>query len=132
MKIERIKVKAYVRYWEDTSINGVEDTEDGENVPCKQGELWCPVINVETGIIENWEQGITAFIHYKITDCCGWELLDSNGQVVKSQEDGYVPKTLCPAENGYGDYIIMNIDENGQIAKWKFDLEDFLEGDEDA
>ncbi|ENV37485.1 hypothetical protein F959_01608 [Acinetobacter venetianus RAG-1 = CIP 110063] len=125
LNIQKIKVKAHVRYWEDTTINDVDDTEDGKNVPCKLGELWCPVINVDTGIIENWEIGKTAFIHYKVVDGCGWELLDSTRKVIKSQDEGYVPKTLCPAECGYGDYIIMNIDVNGQIAKWKFDLDDF-------
>ncbi|WP_333662781.1 hypothetical protein [Acinetobacter sp.] len=131
MNIKTLIVKAHVRYWEDTTINGVDDTEDGANIPCKQGEMWCPQINVETGIIENWEIGKTALIHYKVSDCCGWELLDSNRQVVKSQNDGYVPDTLSPAERGYGDYIIMNIDVNGQIDKWKFNLDDFQEDDDD-
>ena len=130
MEIKKVIVKAHIRYWEDTKINGVYDTEDGNNVPCKQGELWCPIINVETGIIENWEIGKTASVHYKVTDCCGWDLLDQENNVVLSQEDGYVPDTLCPAENGYGDYIIMNIDENGQIDKWRFDIDNFQEDDE--
>lgn len=130
MSIQKLIVKANIRYWEDTKVNGVDDTENGDNVPCKKGDLWCPEINVATGVIENWEIGKTAFIHYKVTDCCGWELLDSNGHVIKSQEDGYVPDTLSPAEKGYGDYIIMNIDKNGQIEKWKFDLDDF-QGEEE-
>ncbi|WP_262445910.1 hypothetical protein [Acinetobacter junii] len=130
MNIKTVVVKAKVRYWEDTKINGIEDTKDGASVTCKQGELWCPRVNVETGIIENWEIGKTAFIHYKVTDGCGWDLLDSDGNVVKSRGDGYVPDTLCPAEEGYGDYIIMNIDENGQIEKWRFDIDDFRDKDE--
>ncbi|KXO82691.1 hypothetical protein AYL20_01460 [Acinetobacter venetianus] len=130
MDIKAVVVKAHVRYWEDSKINGVGDTEDGASVPCKQGELWCPIINASTGIIENWEIGKTAFIHYKVADGCGWDLLDAEGNVVKSQDDGYVPDCLCPAESGYGDYIIMNINENGQIAKWKFDLDDFQDGGE--
>ena len=130
MKIQKIKVKAQIRYWEDTEVNGIEDTENGDNIPCKLGELWCPVINVATGVIENWEIGKTAKIHYKVTNGCGWELLDENGTVVQSQDDGYVPDTLCPAERGYGDYIIMNINENGLIDKWRFDIDDFQE-DED-
>lgn len=130
MDIKKIVVKAHVRYWEDTEVNGIDDTESGDNVPCKQGELWSPIIDVATGVIENWEIGKTAKIHYKITDCCGWELLDENSTVVKSQDDGYVPNSLSPAERGYGDYIIMNIDEKGQIDKWRFDISDFDE-DED-
>lgn len=127
MEIQKVKVKAQIQYWEDTEINGIDDTENGDNIPCKQGELWCPVINVATGIIENWEIGKTAKVHYKVSDGCGWELLDENDSVIQSQDDGYVPKTLCPAERGYGDYIIMNINENGLIDKWRFDIDDFQE-----
>lgn len=126
----KLIVKASVRYWEDSKINGVEDTENGDNMPCKQGDLWCPEINIETGIIENWEIGKSASIHFKVVDCCGWELVDLNGNVIKSQEDGYVPNSLSPAERGYGDYIIMNIDEKGQIGKWRFDISDFDEGED--
>lgn len=127
MNVKKIQVKANIRWWEDTEINGVEDTENGANVPCKQGSLWCPLINVETGTIENWETGKTAKVHYKVSDCCGWELLDKDNNIIKSQDDGYVPRTLCPAENGYGDYIIMNIDHAGQIENWKFNIDDFQE-----
>lgn len=125
MNIKTVVIKAHVRYWEDAEINGVEQTKIGSNIPCKQDDFWCPHIDVTTGLIKNWEIGKTAFIHFKVVDGCGWELLDAEGNVVRSQEDGYVPDCLCPAERGYGDYIIMNIDENGQIAKWKFDLDDF-------
>jgi hypothetical protein len=109
---------------------GVEsDTEDGDNVPCKEGSVWNPEIDIETGKILNWIQGVKAEIHYKVVDCCGWELKDDKGEVILSTKDGYVPNTLCPADRGYGDYIIMNIDENGIIENFKFNLDDFIEGD---
>ncbi|MFA2923367.1 hypothetical protein [Acinetobacter pittii] len=130
MKIKTLVVKAQVRYWDDSDINGVADTEDGASVPCKNGEMWSPRIDVESGLIENWELGKTAFIHYKVVDCCGFELIDSEGHVVVSRDDGYVPRTLYPAQNGYGDYIIMKIDAKGQIENWKFNLEDFQDEDE--
>ena len=41
--------------------------------------------------------------------------------------DGYVPRIMCPEGSGYGDYVIMNIDENGKIDKWKINLDEFLE-----
>ena len=31
----------------------------------------------------------------------------------------YVPAFLSPKEESYGDYIIMDIDENGKIDNWK-------------
>ena len=36
--------------------------------------------------------------------------------------DGYVPKVMCPVDEGYGDYIIMDIDENGFIQDWNKEL----------
>jgi hypothetical protein len=45
----------------------------------------------------------------------------------KSSHDGYVPKIMCPTENGYSDYVIMDIDRDGKIANWKADLSDFQE-----
>ena len=118
-------VKAGVRYWEDTEVNGESDTENGDNIPCKEGSLWSPHIDIETGKIINWEKGKRAEVHYKVCDCLGYEIQDEKGEIVLSAKDGYVPSTLCPKDNGYGDYIIMDIDEDGQIEDWEFDISDF-------
>jgi hypothetical protein len=123
--LKLLVVKAGVRYWEDAEVNGESDTESGDNIPCKVGDIWMPIINVDTGIILNWTQGTTANVHYKVCDCCGWELQDDQGNTILSAEDGYVPSTLSPKEAGYGDYIIMDIDEDGKIADWNFDIEHF-------
>ena len=125
VEVTTLRVKAGVRYWVDSEVNGEPDTEIGQNIPCKDGQNWCPEIDIATGKILNWKQGIRAEIHYKICDCCGWELKDENGLVVLEAEDGYVPKTLEPKGDGYGDYIIMDIDENGIIADFHFDITDF-------
>lgn len=126
-----LNVIAEIRYWEDSEINGESDTEDGSNIPCKDGSLWRPKIDIATGKILNWEQGKTASIHYKVCDCCGWQLIDKDGEVVLSAEDGYVPDTLSPKESGWGDYIIMDIDENGIIQDWNFRFSDFEKEEED-
>ena len=123
-------VKANVRYWEDTIVNGEEDTQNGDKIPCKCDDLWSPHIEIETGKILNWEQGVKAEVHYKVADCLGYEIYDKNGIIVLSAEDGYVPNTLSPKRNGYGDYIIMDIDENGQINNWKFNFSDFEYSDD--
>jgi len=124
VELKTLIVHAGVRYWEDAEVNRTED-EEGELIPCRVGEIWRPIINIDNGIITNWKQGTTAKIHYKVCDCCGWDLLDENGNIVLQAEDGYVPSTLCPNENGYGDYIIMSIDESGKIEGWEFDIDDF-------
>jgi len=121
-------VHAGVRYWEDATVNGVAD-ETGELIPCRKGNYWEPRINIETGEIVNWQKGVTADIHYKVCDDGSYTLKDSD-QDILCTEDGYVISSMCPNERGYGDYIIMTVDENGMIANWKFNANDF-EGDED-
>jgi len=48
---------------------------------------------------------------------------------VLSIENDYVPEIMCPKENGYGDYIIMIVDENGKIENWKQTLDGFIDED---
>lgn len=116
-----LEIKAKVRYWEDTEINGQPDTEDGDNIPCKEGELWKPIINIETGTIINWELGKKANVHYKVCDCCSWSINNNEGVDLIVQNE-YVPNILCPKECGYGDFIIMDIDDNGVIDRWNKNL----------
>lgn len=122
--IHTLDVRAKVRYFEDAIVNGVEDV-NGDLMPCMDRGIWKPLINLDTGIIENWTQGKTASVHYKVCDAGCYYLLEEDGDCVLSIEEDYVPKILCPKENGYGDYIIMDIDENGQIANWNPTIEEF-------
>ena len=122
-------VEAEVRYWEDATVNGEED-ELGTKIPCREGEAWCPVIDVDTGQIVNWTQGVTASVHYKVCDAGVYELQTSEPRELIVRKDGYVPHCLSPGGKGYGDYIIMNIDANGMIENWQFDANYFTEDDE--
>ena len=124
VEIKTLEVKAHVRYWEDSEINGVAD-ESGNLTPFANGDLWCPIIDIDSGIIKDWPKGTTAEIHFKVCDNGSYYLKDENGEVVLSIENNYVPGILCPKEDGYGDYIIMDIDENGQIQNWKPDISSF-------
>jgi hypothetical protein len=126
VELVNLKVSANVRYWEDGELDG--ESDERGLMPCRQGENWCPEINIETGQILNWEKGKTASIHYKVCDCCAWELIDNTGKSVLSG-DGYVPGTLSPKEPGYGDYIIMDINSDGFIKDWEFVIDEFTELD---
>ncbi|MCK4813826.1 MAG: hypothetical protein KAT14_07805 [Candidatus Marinimicrobia bacterium] len=118
VELKSLFVKAKVRYWEDSEVNGCELPESGEGLPCKNGDNWAPVIDIESGKIINWDLGNTADIYFKVGDQCAYSISDIDGNIVKNQDQYYVPEILCPAENGYGDYIIMNIDESGIIKNW--------------
>jgi hypothetical protein len=126
---EKIFVKAEVRYWENATVNEIEDV-DGSLVPCRSGDYWMPAIDIDTGIITNWKQGIKARIHYKICDAGVYQVRDNLGVLIM-EKDGYVPDIMCPGDNGYGDYIIMHVDENGKIENWKVsDLKELLESND--
>lgn len=121
--VRYLLAKCGVRYWEDASVDGVEDT-DGSLIPCREGDCWCPMIDLETGKIENWRKGVTAKIHYKVCDDGEYALLDEAKESVRTI-DGYVPEMLSPKDNGFGDYVIMDIDAEGVIQGWKADLRAF-------
>lgn len=123
VEVKTLHVSAGVRYWEDTTVDGLEDTE-GDLIPCLNGELWEPIIDVETGIIKNWVLGKIASIHYKVCDAGVYELKDAEGNTILRHE-GYVRDCLEVSDDGFGDYIIMDIEANGQITGWDPDFSDF-------
>lgn len=114
-----IEVSAEVRYWDDAEIDGQADA-NGVLVPFRQGDLWCPIIRLSDGLVMAWPVGMTASIHYKVCDAGQYWLLDENRQRIAKWLDDYVPNDfLCHGDNGYGDYIIMEIDANGHVKKWQ-------------
>jgi hypothetical protein len=46
-----------------------------------------------------------------------YRIYDRGSQQVKIIE-GYVPGFMCPNGGGYGDYVVMEIDETGKIQGW--------------
>ena len=122
-EVKTLHVNAGVRYWEDATVNDIED-ENGDLIPCQNGKRWMPIIDVESGLIINWTKGTKARVHYKVCDDGVYSLHDAYGvEIIK--QNSYVLDSLSPKEEGEGDYIIMDIDENGLIDGWKFNVNDF-------
>lgn len=117
MKAKYIVVEAGVRYWEDAIVNGQAD-EFGNYIPFKCGDIWNPTIEIATGRIVNWPADTVADIHYKVCDAGEYWLADENFTKIAKYSDWYVPSCLSVNANGYGDYIIMNVDANGMIENW--------------
>lgn len=117
MDAKYLWLNAGVRYWEDATINGVDDI-NGNLTPCRKGDMWSPHIDIEKGKILNWTEGVEAEIHFKVCDQCSFTITDEENEIVFNQKDDYVPTILCPKERGYGDYIIMDIDADGWIKQW--------------
>lgn len=126
-EVKYLLAEVGARYWKDATVNDEEDTE-GTLIPCREGDYWKPLIDIETGVIVNWLKVSVASIHYKACDDGKYHLLDEDKNIIKSI-DGYVPDIMSPKENGYGDYVIMDVDREGQIANWKIKLEDFTDED---
>lgn len=112
-----------VRYWEDGVVNGEVDDEDNPKMPFSGHGKWLISINLETGAIDGWPQGVTAETHYKVCDDGVYTLMNRTEVVVR--KDGYVPDMLAPMGEGYGDYVILSIGADGVIAGWKADLSYF-------
>lgn len=120
-----LQVEAGVRYWEDATVNGLDD-EEGNLIPCRKGDKWCPIIEIDTGKIINWEIGKAAEIHYKVCDDGKYIILDENKDHIKTLED-YVISDLTDDS----DYIILNVSKDGIIEDWNPTLEDFQQEEED-
>lgn len=123
VRVVYLEARVGVRYWEDAKVNGVAD-EDGSRIPMRVDNEWCPFIDLETGVIQDWPEGTVAEIHYKVCDNGTYNLRGPEMEHV-SGFDGYVPKIMCPGDNGFGDYIIMNIDGKGRIENWRVDLSEW-------
>lgn len=116
-----IEVNAQVRYWEDAKVGGREDKE-GALAPFRKGALWCPVIRLADGMVMDWPLGVVAVIHYKVCDQGQYWLLDADRKRIARWKGYYVPDDfLChgPQAPGYGDYIILDVKEDGSVNDWK-------------
>ena len=122
--VKYLRAECGVRYFEDGELNGIQDDDDNPAMPFAKPGLWSPLIDMETGRIVDWPEGKTASIHYKVCDAGRYALLDAEKKEVVAI-DGYVPAIMSPKDNGYGDYVIMDIGADGTIDKWRVDLEAF-------
>lgn len=123
VELSRICINAYIEYWEDAYVNGMEDDNENPSIPCVDSSkyYWQPIINIETGEVLNWKKGITAKTNYKVRDEFSCDFLDNKEETVKSYE-GYVPEFMYPGEKGFGDYIMLTIDKDGYIKNWDKNL----------
>jgi hypothetical protein len=114
-----IEAEAGVRYWDDASVNGVQEGEDTPTIPLRKGDAWCPRIRLADGVVGDWPAGTTAETHYKVCDAGIYWLTDATGARLAKWGGYYVPDDfLCHGDEGFGDYIILSIDADGRIANY--------------
>lgn len=132
VNVKKLHVNVIPRFIEDAYINGDRELEDDPKMPFTSHDFlgdyqWDINIDIDKGLIENWPTGVKASLHYKVCDEGFYEIFDEKGEKL-GDFNGYVPNIMCPKKPGYGDYIIMDIDENGNIQDWdaKNNIDDLL------
>lgn len=144
VELIKIIVKAGVRYWNDCSysidngktwIKAEEDTEEEsdkfknaipfvkkEDIGYHESDYWNIIIDINTGIVENWPKDFCISTWFKICDDGLYQILDTEDNVVWDSiktKYYYVPPFLDFGDKGYGDYINIDIDGTGKIKNWE-------------
>lgn len=120
-----------VRYFEDASLNGVEENDESPKMPCIKDGRWVIKVDLDNGQITNWEKGNTAKIYYKVCDDGKYAVLDSENNVITNFES-YVPNIFAIDDSGFGDYVYLTIDREGFIKNWHCTPNDIAEMVENA
>lgn len=99
-----------------------DEVETGEKYFIKRtaGEKIFPLyINVDTGRVENWpiEAGVSMRLYWKVRDEGLYQYKNADKVTLHEIYD-YVPDEMCIGESNDGDYVIMNIDSEGNIDGW--------------
>jgi hypothetical protein len=89
-----------------------------EDFPLRKGDNWIATIDIVTGIIQDWKQGISGRVFSKVRDAGKYYLLNEYNEIVFKRECGYVPNKLLPPKDGFDDYIDLEINEEGKIINW--------------
>lgn len=110
-------------------LKHIDENPDAYPIPMQHNEQWIAFVNIDTGIINAWPKGTSCHIHEKVCDSGVYELYDVDSNFIIRRCD-YVPHGLIPGK--WGDYIELNIDENGKILNWPNNpnLHDFFGDDE--
>lgn len=140
--IKYLKACMGIRHWQDcdyskddgkTWIDACEEdtVEESENMkeitPCVikknigygDSDYWEIIIDLDNGKILDWPNNISIRTHYKVCDDGEYIFLDENKEEVVNITDKYdqyyVPDFLAIEDDGWGDYVYLNIDNQGNI-----------------
>lgn len=80
-------------------------------------------IDLDEGKILNWTDGFCLKTHYKVCDDGEYVFLYKNGKevvnITKIYNQHYVPYFLSLEDEGYGDYVYLNINGDGTIEHFE-------------
>ena len=156
VELDKIIVKAGVRYWcdckysEDGGNTWVEPENDDEatdeefkkklpfvyreDIGYKPSDYWNITIDVNTGKVKDWPKNFCLSTHFKVCDDGLYQVIDTEGNIIWDSMETryyYVPDFLAIGDEGYGDYMYLDIDKDGYIKDWETDglpaLRDLIE-----
>ena len=125
IEAKTLEIVAPIEYWEDCEVDlpnddYMRDRVPNDLIPCRDDENnWCPIIDLDTGKITNWQEGFEARTWFKVRDEGSYYLKDEEGEVVAKIEQSYAPTLIDLTGRSFGDYLYFSIDEKGQIKDWK-------------
>lgn len=140
-EIKYLKATMGVRYWQNCEystdgkkfIDACEEDTDEESDRMKemtpgvvkkdvgygQSDYWEIIIDIDNGKVLNWPSNFWLNTYYKVCDDGEYVFLDKNMNEVINitdvYEQYYVPDFLSLEDEGYGDYVCINIDNEGNI-----------------
>jgi len=111
----------------DVNIRHEEDFP--KDFPFRHGSTWSLTIDIDSGVILDWPQGVSGDLYMKVCDEGSYYLFDADMNQVGAIASGYVPNDLIPGD--YGDYIGLEIDATGKVTNWPKhpNLDKFFEND---
>lgn len=107
INVDHIIITVPVRYEEEDIPN---------DFPLRHGDVWSATVDMDTGKIDGWPSGKSGILSMKVCDEGTYELRSNRGERLAMLEGEYVPHGVVPGE--YGDYIKLDINENGFITNW--------------
>jgi hypothetical protein len=111
-----LEVMVPVRFWEDSRVDGIEDVNG--LIHGRDGSVWRIHIHMDTGYVVQWPKGVDAEIGYKVCDEGIYKILNHDLDVLLKRDGQYVPDFLSIGDEGFGDYVYLDIDRNGMIRNW--------------
>lgn len=131
------------RYWEDSEINEECDNENGDliksllpnslisketmmeqfGLPERYADGFLHiVIDIDEGKVVGWPEGNVASFGYKSVDENIFILEDEHGNTIFRTPEGDTEYVIGPKfMNDYGDYFVLQVEEDGSIVDWDQD-----------
>ena len=104
-----------------------------KNIGYHESDYWEIIIDLDEGKVLNWPEGFCLDTHYKICDDGEYVFLDKDMNeivnITKIYQQYYVPDFLSIEDNGYGDYVYIDINGDGTIKdfnKMKSEIESYF------